>query len=222
AAAQAAATPSPAAAAASKPVASTAATARAPTAPATGDEEAIRRKFEQSLNGGRSADGTLTVAKLQSGDTLYVDGAVKAVTRREGRRLLMYWLNEDIELRRTELRPLAQDRYQVLGTIRGEAKLREEATSANVVVAREPAAGAPSRLALEKSLNEGHGVTQTMPPSRLGKNDMLYVDGDSVLVVRRIGRDLSRSWLVGSIDLNQTGIQVDGPNRYKVLSDTVR
>jgi hypothetical protein len=43
-----------------------------------------------------------------------------------------------------------------------------------------------------------------------------------VLVVRRIGRDLARSWLVGSIDLQQTGIQVDGPNRYKVLSDTVR
>ncbi|RYD15413.1 MAG: hypothetical protein EOP90_08475 [Lysobacteraceae bacterium] len=223
AAAQAATTPAPAPATKSAAAAASAtAAARTPSAPASGDDEAIRRKFEQSLNGGRSADGSLTVAKLESGDTLYVDGAVKAVTRREGRRLLMYWLTDDIDLRRTELRPLAQDRYQVLGTIRGEAKLREEATAANVVVAREPAADAPGRLALEKSLNDGHSVTQTMPPARLGKNDMLYVNGDSVLVVRRIGRDLARSWLVGSIDLGQTGIQVDGPNRYKVLSDTVR
>ncbi len=221
AAAQAASTPAPAAAT-TRPSSPAASATAAAGAPASGDDEAIRRKFEQSLNGGRSADGSLTVAKLESGDTLYVDGAVKAVTRREGRRLLMYWLTDDIDLRRTELRPLAPDRYQVLGTIRGEARLRDAATASNVVVAREPAADAAGRLALEKSLNDGHSVTQTMPPSRLGKNDMLYVDGDSVLVVRRIGRDLARSWLVGSIDLGQTGIQVDGPNRYKVLSDTVR
>lgn len=221
AAAQAASTPAPAAAT-TRPSSPAASATAAAGAPASGDDEAIRRKFEQSLNGGRSADGSLTVAKLESGDTLYVDGAVKAVTRREGRRLLMYWLADDIDLRRTELRPLGPDRYQVLGTIRGEARLRDAATASNVVVAREPAADAAGRLALEKSLNDGHSVTQTMPPSRLGKNDMLYVDGDSVLVVRRIGRDLARSWLVGSIDLGQTGIQVDGPNRYKVLSDTVR
>jgi hypothetical protein len=134
----------------------------------------------------------------------------------------MYWLEDDLDLRRTELRPLGGNRYQVIGTIRGEGKLRDDVASANVVEAREPAAGAPGRLALEKSLNDGHGVTQTTSTAKLAKNDMLYVDGDSVLVVRRIGRDLARSWLVGSIDLQQTGIQVDGPNRYRVLSDTVR
>lgn len=191
------------------------------TAAATG-ADAIRRNFEQSLNAGRSADGSLTVVKLQSGDTVHVDGPVKAVTRREGRRLAMYWLEDDLDLRRTELRPLGSERYQVIGAIRGEGKLRDDATSSKVVDAREPAADAPGRLALEKSLNDGHGVTQTTSTAKLAKNDMLYVDGNAVLVVRRIGRDLARSWLVGSIDLQQTGIQVDGPNRYKVLSDTVR
>lgn len=204
------------------PAASSAPVAAKPVASTSGDVDAIRRKFEQSLNGGRSADGSLTVLRLQSGDTLYVDGPVKAVTRREGRRLAMYWLEDELDLRRTELRPLASDRYQVVSTIRGEARLRDEGAVANVVEAREPGADAAGRLALEKSLNDGHGVTQTTTPSKLGKNDMLYVDGDAVLVVRRIGRDLARSWLVGSIDLNQTGIQADGPNRYKVLSDTVR
>lgn len=225
AAAQAAAAEAAAARAAAKPAA-TPATAPAAAAvaatPAGGGVDAIRSKFEQSLNGGRSADGSLTVMKLQSGDTLYVDGPVRAVTRREGRRLAMYWLEDDLDLRRTELRPLATDRYQVVGTIRGEGKLRDEVAVSKVIEAREPAADAPARLTLEKSLNDGHGVTQTTTPAKLAKNDMLYVDGDAVLVVRRIGRDLARSWLVGSIDLNQTGIQVDGTNRYKVLSDTVR
>lgn len=205
------------------PTLAPAASAARPAASVTAtDADAIRRNFEQSLNGGRSADGSLTVVKLQSGDTLHVDGTVKVVTRREGRRLAMYWLEDELDLRRTELRPLGSNRYQVIGTIRGEARLRDETATANVVAAREPAADAPGRLALEKSLNDGHGVTQTTSPAKLAKNDMLYVDGDAVLVVRRIGRDLARSWLVGSIDLHQTGIQVDGPNRYKVLNDTVR
>ena len=199
-----------------------AAAPRRATSAGGSDADAIRSKFEQSLNGGRSADGSVTVAKLQSGDTLYVDGPVKAVTRREGRRLALYWLEDDIDLRRTELRPLASDRYQVVGAIRGEGKLRDVVAASNVVEAREPAADAPGRLALEERLNDGHSVTQTTTPPKLAKNDVLYVDGGSVLVVRRIGRDLARSWLVGSIDLNQTGIQADGTNRYKVLSDTVR
>lgn len=223
AAAQAAAAEAAAARAAAQPVAAPAAASTEPVAaPKAGDEDAIRSRFEQSLNGGRSAYGSLEVAKLESGDTIHVDGPVRAVTRREGRRLALYWLEGDLDLRRTELRPLASGRYQVIGAIRGEGKLREEGEAANVVDAREPAADAPGRLALEKSLNDGHSVTQTLPPAKLGKNDMLYVDGDAVLVVRRMGRDLVRSWLVGSIDLRQTGIQVDGPNRYKVISDTVR
>lgn len=224
AAAQAAAAEAAAARPTAKPVPTPAMPAPVAAAPSTSgaDVAAIRAKFEQSLNGGRSADGSIGVLNLQSGDTLYVDGPVRAVTRREGRRLALYWLEGELDLGRTELRPLASDRYQVVGAIRGEGKQRDVATAPIVVAAREPAADAAGRLALEKSLNEGHTVTQTMPPAKLAKNDMLYVDGDAVLVVRRIGRDLARFWLVGSIDLNQTGIQVDGTNRYKVLSDTVR
>lgn len=182
--------------------------------------EEARRRLETSVNGGRSAVGTLTVARLQSGDTLYVDGDVRAVTRREGRAIVMYWLDGDLDLRRTELRPLGTNRYQVLSQIRGEGRLREE--QATILDARIPAAKSEARLALERQLNDGRTVTESLEPARLVKDDILYVNGDAVLVVRRIGRDLVRYWLVGSFDPTQTGVQADGTNRYKVLTDTVR
>lgn len=182
--------------------------------------EEARRRLETSVNGGRSAVGTLTVARLQSGDTLYVDGDVRAVTRREGRAIVMYWLDGDLDLRRTELRPLGTNRYHVLSQIRGEGRLREE--QATILDARIPAAKSEARLALERQLNDGRTVTESLEPARLVKDDILYVNGDAVLVVRRIGRDLVRYWLVGSFDPTQTGVQADGTNRYKVLTDTVR
>ncbi|HEY6940023.1 hypothetical protein, partial [Dokdonella sp.] len=183
----------------------------------------IRARFEKTLNDGRSADGSLGVAALQSGDTLYVDGPVRAVTRREGRRLALYWLEGDIDVRRSELKPLATDRYQVLSSVRGEGTLRKEfAGGAAALNAREPAAGAPARTALEKSLNDGHEISETIEPAKLRSGDVIYVNGDAAAVVRRLGRDIARFWLVGSLDVQQSGLQADGPNKYKVLNDTLR
>jgi len=210
----AAAPPAPAAAA---PVAA------APKAAPAADADAIRARFEKTLNDGRTADGNLSVAALQSGDTLYVDGPVRAVTRREGRRLALYWLDGDIDVRRSELKPLAADRYQVLSSVRGEGTLRKEfAAGATALAAREPAAGSPARTALEKSLNDGHAISETIEPSKLKSGDVIYVNGDAAAVVRRLGRDIARFWLVGSLDLQQAGLQADGANKYKVLNDTLR
>lgn len=213
AAARAAAAPAPAPAA---PVATS------PKAAPAADADAIRARFEKTLNDGRSADGSLSVAALQSGDTLYVDGPVRAVTRREGRRLALYWLDGDIDVRRSELKPLAADRYQVLSSVRGEGTLRKEfATGATSLAAREPADGSPARTSLEKSLNDGHAISETIEPSKLRSGDVIYVNGDAAAVVRRLGRDIARFWLVGTLDLQQAGLQADGAGKYKVLNDTL-
>jgi hypothetical protein len=217
-----------AAAAAGKPAPTPAAPVAAPAAPAAprasaaADVDAIHARLEKSLNEGRSASGTIGVGALQSGDTLYVDGPVRAITRREGLRPVLYWLEGDLDLRRTELKPLGADRYQVLGSIRGEGSLRREfAAGAASLAAAEPAAGSPARVTLEKNLNEGHAVVDTIEPARLRSGDVVYTSGTAALVVRREGRDISRYWLVGTLDLSQSGIQADGANRYKVLNDTV-
>ncbi|MFI4970062.1 MAG: hypothetical protein ACHP7D_07630 [Lysobacterales bacterium] len=217
-------TPRPVVAAAPVAPPTAPAAARAPAAPAAAvvDVDAIHSRFEQSLNGGRSAEGSLPVAALTSGDALYVDGPVRAVVRREGLRPTLYWLDGNLDLRRAELKPLGPDRYQVIASIRGEGVLRREfSNAATVLDVREPATGGAARVALEKSLNDGHPITETLTPAKLHSGDVIYTRGDAAAVVRREGRDLYRFWLVGSLDLQQTGLQADGANKYKVLNDTV-
>jgi len=221
AAARAAASSAPAAAAATAPATAPAAKPAA-SAGAVADADAIRSRLEKSINEGRSARGDLTVGRLQSGDTIYVDGDVRAVVRREGNRPTMYWLDGDLDLRRTELKVLAPNRYQVLSEIRGDGSLRREFAGATSVTAREPAAGAAERSVLEKSINDGRTIATTLEPSALRTGDVLYVNGSAVAVVRRSGSDLVRYWLVGSLDLQQAGLQADGANKYRVVADTVR
>ncbi|MEO5558199.1 MAG: hypothetical protein ABIO49_00805 [Dokdonella sp.] len=193
-----------------------------PAAPAV-DIDAIHSRLEQSLNEGRGAAGPLAVSALQQGDMLYVDGPVRAVSRREGNRQSLYWLDGDLDLRSAELKVVATNRYQVLSSVRGDGSLRREANqTAGAVNVSEPAADAAARLTLEKNLNDGHTITQTLVPAKLHSGDIIYTNGTAAAVLRREGRDLTRFWLVGSLDLTQTGIQVDGANKYKVLNDTVR
>jgi hypothetical protein len=188
----------------------------------TGEVDAIRARLEQSLNDGRGAKGPLAVSALQMGDMLYVDGPVRAVSRREGNRLALYWLEGDLDLRSAELKVVAPNRYQVLSSVRGDGSLRREATlTSNTLEAAEPAADAPARLALEKSINDGHTITQTIVAGKLRSGDIIYTNGTAAAVVRRQGGDLMRYWLIGTFDLTQVGIKADGANKYKVVNDAV-
>ncbi len=206
-----------------------AAAAPAPVAPAaapkaaatTSGDDAARERMEKSLTDGRSARGDLAVGRLQAGDTIYVDGTVRGVIRREGGRPILYWLDGELDLRRMELKVLAPNRYQVLSEIRGEPTLRREFASGSLEAVA-PADNAPERAALEKNVNEGRSIDSTIEPSKLRTGDVIYISGNTVAVVRRSGGDLVRFWLVGSLDLQQPGLQADGANKYKVLADTLR
>jgi chemotaxis protein histidine kinase CheA len=199
---------------------SAAKTAAAPAAaPAESD---TRSRLQKALNDGRAAAGSLAVAKLQSGDTLYADGDQVAVIRREAGKPVMYWLEGTLDLRRSELKETAPNRYQVLAEIRGEGELRKEFAGENRVDAQIPAAGSSARAAFEKSLNNGQGFSDVLHTADLRSGDMLYVEGNTIAVARRDGLNLTRFWLVGSIDLQQAGILREAANRYKVTRDTIR
>ncbi len=226
AAAAAAAAPAPAAPAAGS-------LATLPTSPAATPEDgealaeagiaAARGRLEQSLVAGRRAEGTMSVAALESGDQIYVDGSVRAVIRREGLRPVLYWLEGDLDLRRAELKVLGNDRYQVLGAIRGESgALRSEFDDAPPLVAQEPAADAPARLALEQSLNGGRTIVERLPVARLRAGDQVFAGDGVAVVVRREGDALRRYWLAGSLDVRQSGVRADGVNRYRILTDNLR
>jgi hypothetical protein len=219
----AAAKPAPAAVVTPAQVAPPVAAARTSVAAPVAGVDAIRSRLERSLKDGRAADGTMTVASLQSGDTIYVDGPVRAVTRREDGRLALYWIDGALDLRRSELKVVAPDRYQVVSPIRGEGSLRREFSGgAASLDVREPVADAPARMSLEKSLNDGRTISDTLAPDKLRNGDVIYSNGAAAVVVRRQGSDLSRYWLVGSLDLTQAGVQADGANKYKVMTDTLR
>ncbi|HEV7489453.1 MAG TPA: hypothetical protein VGO25_01515 [Rhodanobacteraceae bacterium] len=220
----------PVAAPTPKPVASpppaTAVATRAPAvaAPAKPDIAGIQKRLETSLNSGRVAEGPISASALQPGDFIFVDGPVRAVVRRESLRPRMFWLEGELELRRTELKELASNKYQVIDPVRGDIfSLREErADQAKTLVATEPPDNSPVRATFERDYNDGHPIAAGIAIEKLRSGDIVYVGKGMAVVVRREGQSLSRYWLEGTLDLGQSGLQKDGANKYKVVSDTLR
>jgi outer membrane biosynthesis protein TonB len=200
-----------------------AATATAAAASAAADVAKIQKRMEESLNSGRAAEGPLSVSGLQNGDTIFVDGSVRAVVRRESLRPRMFWLDGDLDLRRTELKDLGGNRYQVLEPIRGgTSTLRDDhADQGKSLVAAAPPANSPGRATFERDYNDGHAIDETIAVEKLRSGDLVYAGKGMAVVVRREGAKLARFWLVGTLDLGQPGLSKDG-NKYKVISDTIR
>lgn len=185
--------------------------------------ETIRERMRQSLIEGRPAQGSLAVTSLQSGDTIYVDEPVRGIIRREGLKAVLYWLEGDLDLRRSELKPLAENRYQVMSAIRGNGTLRREFdVSKAEIVAGVPADGAPVRTALEKAFNDGRRIDDRLGAEQLRDGDVVYTGIGAAVVVRRDGKDLLRYWLDGSFDLRQSSVQGDGPGKYRIRGSVTR
>jgi hypothetical protein len=198
--------------------------APAPAVPPKPDVAKIRKRLEQSLNNGREAEGEVTASDLRSGDTIFVDGPERAVVRRERLRPRMFWLEGDLDLRRTELKELGPNRYQVVEPMRGDNySVRDpKSDKPQQLSASEPAENAPARASFERDYNDGRAIANTLAVEKLRAGDIVYAGKGVAVVVRREGPTLVRYWLEGSLDLAQPGLQKDGTNKYKVISDTLR
>jgi hypothetical protein len=205
------------------PVAKAAPAPAVATAAPKEDTVAIKKRLENSLNGGKPAEGPLSVANVLAGDFIFVDGDVRAVVRRESLRPRMFWLEGELDLRRAELKELGPNRYQVMEAIRGENySVRGSGTEASKAIeASAPAANSPIRATFERDYNDGHSIDDTTTIEKLRAGDVVYTGRGVAVVVRREGRALMRAWLEGSLDLGQAGLQKDGANKYKVISDTI-
>lgn len=224
--------PSPVAAPTPRPIATltpapatTPAATATPAAPARGIAQAeaasIRRRLEESLNRGEKVDDTIRPESLEQGDTLYVQGPVRAVVRRQSLRNKVYWLEGDLNLQRVELKPLSASRYQVMERIRpGSERLRaERSEGSEQFKAADPASASAERAQLEKRYNGGKQIVGTLAPNQLRQKDIIYLGNDLAVVVRLAGMDLERYFLVGSINLGRSELIQDGANKYKVLQD---
>jgi outer membrane biosynthesis protein TonB len=192
--------------------------------PAADPSVAIKKRFEQNLNGGQPAEGTLEVAQLQKDDIVYENGSVRAVVRRFGPRTQLFWLNGELNMERAELVPTGTDRYRVSEPIRNVANpsLRGGAkANALKFVGNVPAPKSPARAALEKQYNDGRDISGTMQASDLHAGDLIYTAEGAAVVIRRTSVGMERAWLTGEIDLHQTGLQQTG-NAIRVLTDNVK
>lgn len=187
---------------------------------------AVRQRLLQSLNEGRPAAGDLDVSQLQKGDTVYIEGSVRAVVRRDRLKTALHWLAGELNPKRAELRPLGENRYEVLEPLSaGEVSLRNDPTGApQLFTGKIPGDGDAERLDLEKAYGEGRTITRSARADQLKQGDILYLGKSAGVVVRRDGTTLVRYWLDGGIDLNQRGLQKDkdSASKYRVLSDNIR
>jgi hypothetical protein len=176
----------------------------------------------KNLNEGRVADGDLQVGQLQTGDVVYVDGDLRGVVRRGSSRLQFYWLQGNLNLDRIELSPNGEGRYKVLRAIDMSAAPVLRTRSGGMFAAAVPAEGSAARTSLLDQYADGRVVVDTLKPSDLRQGDTVYTGQGAALVVRRVGGQLARYWLDGSLDLGQIGLKNQGGNVYKVLSDTIK
>lgn len=196
-----------------------------PAAPAVDPSVAVRERFEQNLNGGNAAKGEIEQTQLQKGDLIYIDGDVRAVVRRDRLGTTLFWLSGELNLQRAELKPLAENRYEVMNKITGSSNisLRGVAGEAQMFAAKVPAEGDAERADMEKSYAEGRPVGRSLRVDQLAQGDMLYLGKTSALVVRRDGGQLARYWLDGELNTNQVGLQKEkgASGKFKVLNDNI-
>ncbi|HWU51286.1 MAG TPA: hypothetical protein VN153_00595, partial [Tahibacter sp.] len=197
-----------------------------PAKPAADTSAVVKQRFEQNLNGGKPAKGELEQTQLEKGDVVYIDGDVRAVSRRNSLGTALYWLSGELNLQRAELKPLAENRYEVVNKITGSSNvsLRGVAGEAQVFAAKVPADGDAERTDMEKSYAEGRPVGRSLRVDQLTQGDMVYLGKTSALVVRRDGGQLARYWLDGELNTGQVGLQKEkgSTGKFKVLSNNIQ
>lgn len=195
-----------------------------PAKPPVDPSIAIKQRFEQNLNSGKPADGDIQVSQLEKDDQLFVDGNVRAVVRRLGAHTQLFWLQGDLNLERAELIPNGANRYRIAEPVLNisNPSLRGDTHAGTQhFVGSVPAANSPVRTTLQKQYSEGKDVDGTTSAADLRQGDTIYTGNGAAIVVRRVGTGYARSWLIGEIDLHQTGLKQQG-NMYRVLTDTIK
>ena len=210
-------------AAAEKAAAAKAAADKAAAEKAAADALAAKRQnMEKNLNEGRPAAGTLQVTQLEKDDVVYIDGSIRGVVRRVGGRPQFHWLEGDLNLERIELLPNGANRYNVVADIHDTANPTLRTHTAGHLVVNVPAPNSAERTSLQSQYAEGRDVIESLHPADLKAGDVVYAGQGAALVVRRAGVGLLRFWLEGDLNLGQSGLQKQGGNAYKVLSDTIK
>lgn len=206
--------PAPQVASISPPPAASAVTPK----PAEADTAAIKQAFENQLNLGRPASGAIRPLQLQKGDEIFVRGSVRAAVRRDRSRVQLFWLEGDLNLERAELAKTDANRYRVVETIRDVANpsLRSMHSEPKIFAAQIPSG--KIRVDMERHFNDAKVIGVQMRPDELRYGDLFYIFQNHAIVFRRTDMGFDRYWLIGEVDLNQSGVIKDG-DAYRIVSE---
>ena len=183
---------------------------------------AARQNMEKNLNDGRPAAGSLAVTQLLKDDQVFIDGSIRGVVRRVGAHPQMYWLEGELNFDRIELLPSGAGRYNVVADIHETANPTLRTHTSAHFVGNVPPPESAERKSLQQQYAEGHEILGSLHPTDLRSGDIVYTGEGAAVVARRTGLDLLRYWLDGDLNLGQTGINKQGGNAYRVLTDTVK
>lgn len=79
-----------------------------------GDVDPVREAMEKQYNEGRRVTERVVSKTLRNGDVIYVRNSAAIVVRREGRRLLRFWLEGPIDLTQTGISAEGSNKYRIL------------------------------------------------------------------------------------------------------------
>ncbi|MGH8122523.1 MAG: hypothetical protein ACREPT_07100 [Rudaea sp.] len=179
-----------------------------------------RQQLGSQLGLGNSIDGTIKVDHLQKGDQIFVHGPARAVVRRAGAHVQLFWLEGALNLERTEISKSGAGRYRVDEQIRkvADPTLRAMHSEPNMFLAVVPAARSSLRTDMERHFNNAKEIADRLRPDQLQYDDLFYIYRKYAVVFRRTDAGFDRYWLEGEVDLNQAGVVRDG-DAYRVVSD---
>ena len=90
-----------------------------------------------------------------------------------------------------------------------------------MLVTTEPGDADQLRESMEKRYNEGKRISERVQPGSLREGDVIYTAAGAAVIVRRENNRMIRMWLVGSLNLNQSGVRPDGLNKYLVVNSNL-
>ena len=169
------------------------------------------KRILNSLKLKQNVTKTMTVDMLKLDDSIYVDQGFVLVIRKLNRSHKMYWLTNGLNINATTFEHITGRKYKVISKTSQESIQRTAKKSSNI----------PDGIknAMEQQYNKGKAITKSLTTNNLKQHDMLYINGEYIVVVRRDSRKFRAYWLNGNLDLLSSSLLKKGSNRYKVVRD---
>lgn len=82
-----------------------------------GDTDPVRKSLEDRYNDGKRITELLAPSKLEMGDTIFVGKGAAVIVRREGSRLLRFWLDGSLNLNQIAISADGVNKYKVINSV---------------------------------------------------------------------------------------------------------